>query len=79
MSTAADMVTVVDRNTIAFERRFPDKIERVWSAITVKDEIGQWFMKTEIDLRVGGAGFGKKEKTAHDKCVGVRDRSSLVK
>jgi len=39
MSTAADMVTVVDRNTIAFERRFPGKLERVWSAITVKDEI----------------------------------------
>ena len=55
MSTAADMVTVVDRNTIAFERRFPDKLERVWSAITVKDEIDHWFMKTELDLRVGGA------------------------
>ena len=54
MSTAADMVTVVDRNTIAFERRFPDKLERVWSAITV-DEIDHWFMKTELDLRVGGA------------------------
>ena len=54
MSTAADMVTIVDRNTIAFERRFPDKLERVWSAITV-DEIDHWFMKTELDLRVGGA------------------------
>ena len=55
MSTAADRVTVVDRNTIAFERRFPDKLERVWSEITVKDEIDHWFMKTELDLRVGGA------------------------
>ena len=54
MSTAADMVTVVDRNTIAFERRFPDKLERVWSAITV-NEIDHWFMKAELDLRVGGA------------------------
>ena len=54
MSTAADRVTVVDRNTIAFERRFPDKLERVRSAITV-DEIDHWFMKTELDLRVGGA------------------------
>ena len=54
MSTAADMVTVVDRNTIAFERRFPDKLERVWSAITV-DEIDHWFMKPELDLRVGDA------------------------
>ena len=48
------MVTVVDRNTIAFERRFPDNLERVRSAITV-DEIDHWFMKTELDLRVGGA------------------------
>ena len=55
MSTAADRVTVVDRNTIAFERRFPDKLERVWSEITIKDEIDHWFMKTELDLGVGGA------------------------
>lgn len=60
MSVIPNMVTFVDRNTIAFERKFPDTPERIWSAITVKSELDQWFMETQLDLRVGGAFSFKK-------------------
>ena len=44
----------LDRNTIEFQRTLDADIERVWRAITTEEELGQWFMPTEIDLRVGG-------------------------
>ena len=44
----------VDTHTIRFRRRFDVDVERVWRAVTTKSEMDQWFMVTELDLRVGG-------------------------
>jgi uncharacterized protein YndB with AHSA1/START domain len=35
--------TVKDTPTLTFERRLSHPVERVWSAITERDELGHWF------------------------------------
>ena len=54
MTTIPNVVTFLDQNTVQFQRILDVELERLWKAITVKEELDQWFMTTEIDLRVGG-------------------------
>lgn len=44
-----------DRATIRFDRRLPYPIETVWSALTERDQLSQWFSAGFIEGRQGGA------------------------
>ncbi len=55
MTKIANQVMFIDRSTICFARWLPTDIARAWSAITVESELNQWFMQTQLDLKIGGA------------------------
>ena len=42
------------RDLIRFERRLPQPVERVWSALTEPDELRRWWGEADVDLTVGG-------------------------
>ena len=48
------MGTIVDANTVRFERLLPGPIERVWAFLTESEKRGKWFASGELELRVGG-------------------------
>lgn len=52
--TIPNQVTFIDRHTIKFTRQFEADIERVWTAVSQKSELDQWFMVTELELRENG-------------------------
>jgi len=49
VSEAADGLLVV------FRRHIRHPVEKVWAALTVPERLADWFVKAEVDLRVGGA------------------------
>lgn len=53
--TEPELAQFVDRRTLKYVRTYPHPIERVWKAITDKDEVSQWFIGfAEFDVRLGG-------------------------
>ncbi len=53
------VVTKQNRNSepvisILARRSYPDPTEKLWSALTVPDQIQQWFLPVSGELRVGG-------------------------
>lgn len=48
------LVQTSDGPAVVFERTFEHPIDRVWSALTEPEEIRQWFVRTDIEPRVGG-------------------------
>jgi uncharacterized protein YndB with AHSA1/START domain len=54
MTPILNGATIIDRNTILFERLLPVSIDRTWKALTVKKELDQWFFRSaKIDFKVG--------------------------
>lgn len=47
-------VIFVDQHTILFERQLEADIQQVWTAVSQKQELDQWFMPTKLDLRENG-------------------------
>ena len=47
--------TLVDANTVRFERLLPGPIERVWAYLTEPQFLRTWLAESTMDLRVGGA------------------------
>lgn len=43
-----------DKHTILFERAVAVPREKIWAALTQKQALGQWFMESEIELKVNG-------------------------
>ena len=54
MTPIVNRAHFLDRNTVQFTRKFTSSIDKAWQAISAKKELEQWFMPTEIDLKVGG-------------------------
>src|SRR5688500_9471226 len=54
-TTHAVDATFLDRNTISYERHYPNPVERVWRAITTESELPRWFVPfpTHLEPRVG--------------------------
>ena len=51
-----ELAEFIDRRTIKYVRIYPHPIERVWRAITDKNEVAQWFIGfAEFDVRLGGS------------------------
>lgn len=44
----------LDRHTISFKRSFMVSTERLWAAVSTKQELDVWFMETDLELRVNG-------------------------
>lgn len=44
----------LESNKVLFKCHYQVSKERLWNAISKTEELGQWFMKTEWDFRVGG-------------------------
>ena len=59
--SADQFFTLDGRPTVRVERRYPHPIDKVWSAVTTPEHLGQWFPSpVDIDLRPGGPmRFGK--------------------
>lgn len=47
--------TLVNANTVRFERFLPGPIERVWAYLTQPQFLRTWLAESIMDLRVGGA------------------------
>ncbi len=47
--------TLVDANTVRFERLLPGPIERVWAYLTEPQFLRTWLAESSMDLRIGGA------------------------
>lgn len=47
--------TLVDANTVRFERLLPGPIERVWAYLTQPQFLRTWLAESTMDLRIGGA------------------------
>ncbi|HEY4345921.1 MAG TPA: SRPBCC family protein [Parvibaculum sp.] len=47
--------TLIDKNTVHFERLLTGPIERVWQYLTEPELRGKWFAAGEMEPRVGGA------------------------
>lgn len=50
-----DFGTLLDANTVRFERLLPGPIERVWAYLTQPQFLRTWLAASTMDLRVGGA------------------------
>ncbi len=50
-----DFGTLLDANTVRFERLLPGPIERVWAYLTQPQFLRTWLAESSMDLRVGGA------------------------
>ncbi len=50
-----DFGTLVDANTVRFERLLPGPIERVWAYLTEPQFLRTWLAESSMELRVGGA------------------------
>jgi len=50
----SDYGTLLDDNTIRFERLLPGPIERVWAYLTESDKRGTWLASGPMELRPGG-------------------------
>ncbi len=44
----------INTHTVLFERKYPTSLQRLWKAVSEKNELDTWLMETEIDLRAGG-------------------------
>ncbi|MEM7033074.1 MAG: SRPBCC domain-containing protein [Chloroflexota bacterium] len=53
-SAIPNQAIFVDKHTILFHRHLHVDQSRLWSAISTKHELDQWFMPTELDLRNDG-------------------------
>lgn len=47
--------TLVDGNTVRFERLLPGPIERVWAYLTEPQFLRTWLAESSMELRIGGA------------------------
>ena len=54
-ATDGTLVTIDGRDTLRFERRFRQPIERVWRAITAPEEMRAWFPSDVVGERAVGA------------------------
>jgi uncharacterized protein YndB with AHSA1/START domain len=52
--SSVSQFTIVDRNTIRFERTFPVPIETAWDYLTRRDMLNLWLADGIIEQRVGG-------------------------
>ena len=51
-----DFLEIAGRPTVRVERHYPHPIDKVWTAVTDPQHLGQWFpTPVEVDLRPGGA------------------------
>lgn len=50
-----DFGTLLDANTVRFERLLPGPIERVWAYLTEPQFLRTWLAESTMELRVGGA------------------------
>ncbi|MEK7405121.1 MAG: SRPBCC family protein [Acidobacteriota bacterium] len=50
----ADICTIIDAQTIRFERLLPASIERAWDYLTKPERLRGWLAESEMDLRAGG-------------------------
>ncbi|MDO8289107.1 MAG: SRPBCC family protein [Parvibaculum sp.] len=50
----SDHGTMIDKNTLRFERLLPGPIERVWAYLTEADKRAKWFAGGEITPKKGG-------------------------
>ncbi|MGE0626128.1 MAG: SRPBCC domain-containing protein [Pseudomonadales bacterium] len=41
-------------STLILERQTPASMDRAWRAVTEPDDLGNWFIEAEVDLREGG-------------------------
>ena len=46
--------TLLDKNTLVFERYLPVAPDKLWDAIATKEGLSHWFMPTEYEIVKGG-------------------------
>jgi uncharacterized protein YndB with AHSA1/START domain len=52
--SSANLGTVIDKNTVRFERLLPGSVEQVWQYLSQPDRISEWLATANLEPRVGG-------------------------